>query len=149
MIKVDLLGANEILKAFSGLPYQFTDTTVQKANVRAAQPMVARIHYLSPVGLTGQLADSIGVVKSGKNNKGELGAVEVGPRRKGGFKGYVGHLVEFGTKVRRTDTGANRGAMPENPFIEQGFEQTVDEVRNRQAIELGNVTMNFLRRTLK
>lgn len=146
-MKRDIRGYDELLRAFKGLPDQYSDKKIQKVNLRAAQPLIFRMHRLAPVGLTGNLADSIGAVRS--KVSGELGAVEVGPRRRGGYKGFAGHLVEFGTKARRTKSGANRGTMPSNPFVETAYDQTIDEVLGLVDKELETVTVNYLKRMVK
>lgn len=149
MTKVELIGARELLEAFNGMPRQFTEQALQKINVKVAQPLVYRMHRLAPVGLTGQLADSIGVVKSGKNNQGELGAVTVGPRRSGGYKGFAGHLIEFGTKPRYTKNRAYRGKGPADPFIEEAFDDVKGQLLDTQQNELGNLLGLYLRKTVK
>ena len=148
-MKVKLVGDRELAKALLGLPDRLDDTALQKANSKAAQPLVDRMHRLSPVGLTGNLADSIGIVKAGKKNKSELGLITIGPRRKGGFKGFAGHLVEFGTKRRTTKSGANRGVMPKEPFVEPAWEQTKDEVLGSIDKELEKVVTSYWKRTVK
>lgn len=149
-MKLKLVGDRELAAALRGLPGKLSDTEFQKANVKAAQPLVDRMHRLSPVGLTGNLADSIGIVKAGKGNKGELGMITIGPRRKGGFKGFAGHLNEFGTKKRRTKTtNANRGVMPKQPFVEPAWEQTKDQVLGSIDKQLGAVITNYWNKTVK
>jgi|SRR6185503_11906480 Bacteriophage HK97-gp10, putative tail-component len=148
-MSVKILGMKEIQEAFRGLPRQFTDKLMQKANVNAARPLVDRIHRLAPVGLTGNLAESIGIVKSGSKNQGRLGEISVGPRRKGGFKGYAAHLPEYGTKPRRTRRGANRGVMPARPYERPAFDQTKNEVMEREKTELSKVTIAYLKRTVR
>jgi len=112
------------------------DKEFTKANKKAAEPLIHRMHRLAPVGLTGNLADSIGSIVS----KGE---VTVGPRRKGGYKGFAGHLVEFGTKARKTKRGANRGVMPAEPFVEPSWEQTKNEVLGIVTKELEKTVLKF------
>lgn len=149
-MKLKLVGDRELAKAIQGLPDRLSDTEFQKANVKAAQPLADRMHRLAPVGLTGNLAESIGIVKSGKGNKGELGLISIGPRRKGGYKGFAGHLVEFGTKRRRTKTtNANRGIMPKDPFVEPAWEQTKDEVLGSIDKHLGKVVTSYWNKTVK
>src|SRR5688572_21518527 len=103
---IEVKGAKEILRAIQGLPRQFSDPYLRRVHKKAAVVVVNEIHRRAPVGLTGNLADSIGTVKA----EG-LGGVASGPRTKGGFKGQSGHLNEYGTKKRRTRRGANRGAQ--------------------------------------
>lgn len=141
-------GANELKRSLEGLGDKVSHSLIQKANVKGATPLIDRMHRLAPVGLTGDLADSIGVVKLGKKAK-ELGAIEGGARRGGGFKGFHGHLLEFGTKKRRTKrTGANRGVGPKKPFIAPAWEQTNKEVLGIIEKELGSQITKYLKRTV-
>lgn len=139
-------GAEELKKCLNGLPDQFKHPTLQKAIVKAAEPLVSRMHRLAPVGLKGNLADSIGIVKLKKGR--ELGGIEVGPRRGGGFLGYAGQLVEFGTKRRTTKrTGANRGIMPKKRFVLPAWEQTNSQVLGTVEKELSVQVTKYLKRT--
>jgi hypothetical protein len=139
-------GADQLKQCLNGLPDQFKHSALQKANIKAAEPLVSGMHRLAPVGLTGNLADSIGIVKLGKGK--ELGGIEVGPRRGGGFLGFAGHLVEFGTKRRKTKrTGANRGIMPKKRFVLPAWEQTNGQVLGTVEKELSTQVTKYLKRT--
>lgn len=145
-------GADQLIRSLNGLPGQFTHISMQKVHAKAAEPLVSRMHRLAPVGLTGNLAESIGIVRGGKDNK-ERGSVEVGPRRKGGYKGFAGHLVEFGTKERRVKKrhpifGYDRGKMPKNPFVEPAWNDTKDEVLTGINKVYGAEVSKYLRRTV-
>jgi HK97 gp10 family phage protein len=148
-LKTTVTGLKEILGALNDLPKELSDTKLQKVHAKAAEPLVNKIHRLAPVGLTGNLADSIGIEKPGKKNKGELGAIYVGPRRKGGFKGFAGHLNEYGTKPRKTKRGKKLGVMKAKPFEAPAWEQTQDEVEHRIADLLGDDVYRFLRGRVK
>jgi hypothetical protein len=141
-------GADQLKRALAGLEKQFAHPLMQKVHIKAAEPLVTRMHRLSPVGNTGDLAESVGIVKLGKKVD-ESGAIQVGPRKGGGFKGYHGHLVEFGTKKRRTKrSGANRGIMPKFPFVERSWDQTNKEVLARIEKEQSKAVTNYLNRTV-
>lgn len=140
-------GVDELKRALAGIEKQFSEKIIRKANTNAAEPLVHEMHKRAPVGLTGNLADSIGIVNEKKGR--ELGAVGIGPRRRGGFKGFAGHLVEFGTKRRRTKTtGANRGVMPKKPFVEPAWDSTKDVVLGRIEKELSAQVTKYLKRTV-
>lgn len=147
-MSVVLKGDKEIMNVLQGLPRQFTEPYLQRVHAKAVVPLVNKIHLNAPVGLTGNLADSIGVVKAGKNNQAELGLIHVGPRRRGGYKGFAGHLNEYGTKKRTTRKGANRGKMMAKPFERPAWDQTKDEVERNIAKELERDLSGFIRRTL-
>jgi hypothetical protein len=137
MISLKLTGHEDIDKVLKSLPSQLNDKFLREAHERAAKPLVERAHFMAPVYRTGNLAESIGVVKSKSEVvsglASELGLINVGPRRKGKYKGYAGHLVEYGTKDRVTKKGAERGRMPKKPFMEPAWRQTQGQV-------LGNVS---------
>lgn len=145
-------GMDELLRSLNGLPEQFTEINMRKVHAKAAEPLVNRMHRLAPVGLTGNLADSIGVVIGGRLNR-ELGSVQVGPRRGGKYKGFHAHFVEFGTKKRRVKKrhpifGFDRGVMPKQPFVEPAWEQTNDEVLTGITKHYEVEVVKYLRRTV-
>ena len=140
-------GLKELKASLAGIEKQFSDKLLRKANTKAAEPLVHEMHKRSPVGLTGNTAESIGIVNEKKTK--ELGAIGVGPRRGGNFKGFAGHLNEFGTKIRTTKgSGANRGSMPRKPFVEPSWEAKKDVVLGRVTIELSNEITKYLKRTV-
>lgn len=145
-------GERELRKSINGLTHVFTDRQAQKVHAKAAEPLVHEMHKRAPVGLTGNLAESIGTVKSGKNNRREIGLVETGARRKGGYKGFTAHLNEFGTKVRRVKQrhpifGYDRGKMPAKPFIEPSWESKKDEVLGRVTKGWSDLATKHLKQT--
>lgn len=149
MIKVT--GFKEVDAVLRNLPLAMTDKVLTAAHTRALVPLVNREHLLAPVGKTGNLADSIGVVKSktsASRNTG-LGAVSAGPRRQRPYKGFAGHLVEYGTNERSTKKGASRGRMPAKPFAEPAWESTKAEVEANVNREIGNEIVKVMRRTLR
>lgn len=140
---IQVIGAKEILNAIQGLPREFSDPYLRRVHKKASIPLVNEIHRRAPVGLTGNLADSIGTVKA----EG-LGGVATGPRTKGGFKGQTGHLNEYGTKKRRTRRGANRGAQPARPFEAPAWKAKENEVEKIIAQELSRDLGTYFRRVL-
>lgn len=146
---IRIKGKEEIERVLRGLPDQVNDRILQAARAKALKPLVERAHYLAPVYKTGNLAESIGVVKTSFKTSGGKGEVMAGPRRRGGYKGFAGHLVEYGTRNRRTRRGANRGKVKAKPFMEPAWEQTKDQVKNRIVDELGKTVTNYIRRTAR
>ena len=137
---IEVKGYKEILAVVTQMPDKLSDPYLRRVHTKAAVPLVNQIHLLAPVGLTGNLADSIGVVKA----EG-LGGIAVGPRTKGGFKGFAGHFNEYGTKRRRTRRGANRGAQPARPFERPAWDQKEEEVENIIAKNLEKDLGQFIR----
>lgn len=138
-----VITGDRVMNVLIGLPKQFTDPYLRRIHTKAAIQIVNRIHLLAPVGKTGLLADSIGTVKA----EG-LGGVASGPRTKGGFKGFAGHLNEYGTKQRRTRRGANRGKMTAKPFERPAWEQVKVNVEQDIAKQLERDLGSYIRTTL-
>lgn len=143
-----LTGYKEIDNLLRNLPQAFQQSIVASANYKAAKPLVEKEKLLAPEGPTGNLVDSIGVVKLGRRGS-EIGEVWEGPRRRRPYKGFAGHLVEFGTKKRRTKSGANRGVMPKEPFAEPAWRQTQGQVQDSIKVELGKSVYRTMKRYIK
>jgi hypothetical protein len=146
-IKLSLTGYEEIDSVLRGLPKLYTHRVMQAAHAEAAKPMLYKEHLLTPVGKTGKLAESEGIVKTPFSKAAVIGEIQLGPRR-GRFGGSHGHLVEFGTGPRSFN-GANRGVMPRKPYAKPAFEQTNDEVKSRISKAVGQKTADFMRRMIK
>lgn len=141
-------GYKEIDQLLKRLPDSVSDSIVGSANMRAAKPLVEKEKLLAPEGPTGNLVDSIGAVRRGK--KGNIiGEVWVGPRRRGRYKGFAGHLVEFGTKRRRTKKGANRGVMPKKPFAKPAWMSTKGIMEGLIRSELSKSVIRTMKKYLK
>lgn len=142
-VRLSITGVKEIDACLRGLPLQVSDRILQQAHTDAAFPLVAKAHMLAPVGKTGNLAESIGVVKTGIKRGGQIGQVSVGPRRGGGFKGFHGHFIEFG----KTNRDGSRSEA--RPFMEPAFNATKNEVEANIAQNIGRRLLNFMKRTLR
>lgn len=148
-MSVTLTGFKEIDSVIKGMPLFFSHKVLQSAAASAAKPLVTKEQLLAPEGPTGNLIDSIGVVKESLAKTNELGSVIVGPRRRGKFRAFHAHLVEYGTRKRRTRRGANRGVMPAKPFVRPAFEATKANIISIYSTELGASLTRFMKRTLK
>lgn len=142
-LRISISGVKEIDDCLRGLPLQVQDSVLTKVHTDSAFPLVSAAHLLAPVGKTGNLAESIGVVKAGIKRGGNIGQVNIGPRRGGGFKGHHGHLIEFG-KTNRNGTKTSP-----NPFMERGWKQSKDEVEHNIAAAIGKRLFSFMKRTLR
>jgi len=152
-VNLSLTGVEQIDRLLKGFPDQFNHRVLQAAHADAAKPLVNKIHRLAPVGRTGRLADSIGIVKPPFGRSVTIGEIQVGPRR-GLYGGHAAHLIEFGTKDRKTIKshpifGRNRGKMTAEPFVEPAYLATKDEVLSRIAVSLAQKTYSFMKRTIK
>lgn len=154
---ITITGVKELDQVFSKMPLELTDKILQQAHTAALRPLVTREKLLAPEGPTGNLIDSIGVVKASARSIGnrDLGAVAAGPRRHRPFKGHAGHLVEFGTKSRTTKgngkypSGLDRGQMPKHPFALPAWRSTQESVRGIVTQRIAEKLVSFMRKTLK
>lgn len=96
-----------------------------KPTLIAAQQNVARIDKQSTGDTTGNLFDSLGFI-TGRSK--DFVNVQVGPRVKRGYKGFHGGFVEFGTRIRSTRSGFNRGAARPTPYMQPAFDSTAATV---------------------
>lgn len=143
-----LTGFKELDNVFKALPRSMDHKTWSAINFERSKVLVQKMKLMAPEGPTGNLVDSIGSVKLSAK-KTALGAVWTGPRRKGGHKGFAGHLVEFGTKSRKTKKGANRGIMPKKPFAKPSFRAVAPEMERGLADSARKVIVRTAKRFLK
>ena len=145
MITVQLIGAREIDKMLKELPKALSDNALATAHMAAAKPLVEREKLLAPEGPTGNLVDSIGAMRAPRKSARAAGLVKVGPRRGGRYKGFAGHLVEYGTK-KRDKNGPNRGVMPKKPFAKPAFNQTKQQVQQLIATNLSKTVLKVMKK---
>lgn len=146
---ISVTGVAEIDKVLKELPKQMTHTILGAAHAAAAKPLVEKAKLLAPEGPTGNLVDSIGTVKTNIKKADKLGETKTGPQRSGRKKGFAGHLVEYGTRKRRTRKGANRGYMRPKPFMRPAFNQTKGIIERQIGSEIGKVMVRTMRRYLR
>lgn len=107
---------------------------------KGAKPIIEEAKRLVPKG-NGDLEKSIGAIPGRGQGKGEQ--VYIGPRRGGRFKGYAGHLIEYGTAPHIIRAKAAGGLLrfngnvavpevhhpgtPARPFMRPAFDSKKDE----------------------
>ncbi len=148
-VKLSVTGVREIDAVLRGLPLQLTHQVLGTAHAAAAKPLVEKEKLLAPEGPNGFLVDSIGVVKTPIKKANTIGEVTVGPRRSRPYKGYHGHLVEFGTRPRRTKRQLYRGVMRAKPFARPAFQMTSSMVTNSITTQVGQKLYSFMKRTIR
>lgn len=154
-LKVSITGQKEIDDVLSKLPLALTHTILSNAHAAAAKPLVLKEQLTAPEGPTGNLIDSIGVEKATSKKASQIGLVTVGPRRRGQYKGYAAHLVEYGTKERKLlgrgkyKAGTSRGLMPADPFIKPSFDSTKKTVEGNIAQSIAKVLLRTMKRYIK
>ena len=108
-VKVDDREVRQLLARFTEAE---TKKLLRKGMTKAGAAMKPVVRPAIPVGATGNLR---GALKA-KRIKASLGiGVVVGPM---GRKASHRHFVSAGTKPRYTRSGASRGSMPANPWLD-------------------------------
>ena len=147
MTKAVLTGKKELDDLLKQLPKEMSNhDALGKAHLQSAKILIEKEKLLAPEGPTGNLVDSIGAVRTPFKKANRIGEVVVGPRRKGRFKGFSGHLVEYGTRKRKNKSGANRGTMPKKPFARPAFEQTKTPLKESVKVNLKKIVVKALKR---
>lgn len=142
-VTISTTGVKEIDAVLKGLPAQLQDRVLKTAHADAAKPLVQLAKQIVPKGKTGNLEKSIGVERISMRKTDEIGLVYIGPRRKGGNRGFHGHLIEYG-KTNRDGT-----KTAPQPFMEPAFEQTGQAVERGIADSIGKKLSAFMKRTIK
>lgn len=109
--RLQMNGLSELRTALRQLP----ETLANEAEaIATSQAEYARgqIQSAYPQGPTGNLKRGVTASKEG-------GGARFGVRAIVRSRARHSHLFEFGTKLRRTKTGANRGQMPQAPESER------------------------------
>lgn len=104
---ITFLRIEELSQVLDGLPGKFGDQVVDKLLRKAGQPMLRLAKALSSnADVTGDVTKSIGFIANRQNN-----SLTLGPRRGGGFKGYVGHILEYGAAPHTIKAKAAGGLL--------------------------------------
>lgn len=143
---VSITGEKAIDDLLKALPRELTHKVLGDAHFAAAKPLVEREKLLAPEGPTGNLVDSIGAYKVPVKRANIVGEVVVGPQRRGGKRGYAGHLVEFGTRQRKNRRGANRGIMRKKPFALPAWRSEKNNVEKLIGVSIGKAMIRTMRR---
>ena len=142
-----LIGDQQLLAQLKRMEQATTQQVIEKSFRTAARPLVEKAKANAPMGETGNLKKSIGIFASrSQDRRSRIKAgLWVGPRIRGGFKGYHAHLVEFGTETRRPKNGAflvfeyngvkvfakQAKGMTPNPFMIPAYNETKGTVERR------------------
>lgn len=112
-IDISLVGDEELLRTLQQLDYKLQQRVLKKVLSDAARnTIVKELKRESPVGSTGNLQRSMGVVP-GKSKKNAV--VFAGPRMGGNNKGYVANIIEHSKeqyRVNKPDTGKKAMVTP-------------------------------------
>jgi len=141
---ISITGIHDIDKVLKGLPLQLQDRILKNAHAEAAKPLISTAKNIVAVGKTGNLKNSIGVERVSMKKTNQIGLVKVGPRRRNGYKGFHGHLIEYSHFTR---DGVNKTTP--KPFMEPAFNQTKGKIETNIKESLGRKLNLFMKRTIK
>lgn len=118
-------GLEELRQVLDALPGKLGRQTVGQILRKAEKPLIAAAKARVPKS-QGDTEKSIGGIAGRGGGRGEQRYI--GPRRGGPFKGYAGHLIEYGTGPRKQKDGTNTGSMPAHPFMRPAYEETKNQI---------------------
>jgi hypothetical protein len=142
-VSVQLTGFKEVDSVLRMLPKEMNHRVLQNANADAAQVLVRHAQSLAPVR-SGNLERSIGIVKPTLKNVSELGEVIAGPRRRGIYRGFHAHLIEYGKKNR-----GNKGSTTPKPFMKPAFDSQRNTMFNKINEYIGKRVVLVMRKYVK
>jgi HK97 gp10 family phage protein len=154
-VKISITGLKEIDDMVKALPKEMSHSLLASAHTASAKPLVQKMQLTAPEGPTGNLVDSIGIIRTSLKRADSLGEIRVGPRRRGRYKGFHAHFVEYGTGLRQTrgrgkyKAGARRGVMTKKPFVGPSFRQTKNMVEGGIAKNIGKGVSRVMRKYAK
>lgn len=155
-VRISVTGIAEIDNLLRTMPKQITHRVMGSAHIEAAKPLmdVAKniVASREKVQNTGRLEDSIGGIKLSQRSTKEIGLVHVGPRRKKGtYRGFHGHLVEYGHRLVSSKKSGKRqiGFVRPYPFMKPAFDKTKDQVGKNISESIQKKLMSRMKRDLK
>lgn len=129
-VKVD---ASEVLEALDDLEDRSAKKVMGKATKKAATFLAGKVRGLAPVGRNRKpgrkpLKRSVSARAAKRDKPGAVVVIRA-PHR---------HLVIRGTAERFTKSGASRGVMPANPFVDRAADMHGDAALDRAVNEIAS-----------
>jgi hypothetical protein len=149
-VVIETYGFEGLEKTFKNFQYKDKRAIFLNAFRKATRPTVEMAKRNAPIGKTGNLNKSIGVVPIAD----DIG-IWVGARVIGGYRGFHGHLLEEGTGLRSYTTKKGNthrtGRMSQNAsyskFFQKAVEATEDQVMDTVKTEWYNAIARMIVRT--
>lgn len=146
-IKIDDRDAVKLRQAFQEMQVYDQKKIFNAALRKATRPTVLAGKSNAPVGKTGNLKRSIGTIIP----RNEV-AIIIGARRRGGFKGHHGTIVEEGTVARQYTTklgnihrtGRMKGSGSYAHFLSKAVRSTEPHVLNTMGDEWYKSIQKFM-----
>lgn len=135
-ISVSVSGDRDVIQRMEKVRRGLRTVTRQSIN-RGLTVIRKAVASEAPRGTTGNAKRAIGKrLTSGGEGQAVNGKVgpHVGKRKRRGAKSTDptaphAHLIVLGTKERFTKTGARRGVMPQNNFVDRGFAKSASQAQ--------------------
>lgn len=139
-IRFELNGAKEIDKILSQLPVKMQAKILASINREGAKIVQAEMKKNAPVG-NDVIHNNIKI----KKDKENLTGVTVGVTS----KGFVARFIEYGTVLRTTKKGFQRGAMRPKPFIKRSIDNKIKEVISHITDNYAALVQKYLTKEVK
>jgi HK97 gp10 family phage protein len=124
---IQTYGFNALKRTLDNMAFKDKRRILIPALKRASKPTLEMAVANSPVGKTGNLKKSLGQIAVGNEM-----AIIIGARKKGGFKGFHGGLIDFGTMMRFRKT---KGNAPTGMVKPTGFFSRAVRSTKKQAVD--------------
>lgn len=146
---VTISGMPELLAALQRLPDNLQKRVLRAWTMRRAREVAKAAKAAAPRGRTGNLRKGIAAKASGTAKLRKVGslarAVVIGKK-----PAYHFHWVNMGiARSRQTSTGANRGAMPANPFFQRAAQPILSRAQGDAQNELAREVQRLLDSAVK
>lgn len=123
-------GADEVIRAMEHIVSKDVVKVLRTAVTKGSRIVAAKIRAAAPIGKTKRLRKSVSVRSPKRKRKGEAVA------KLAKVRAPHAHLIEQGTKQRRTKSGANRGLVTPRPFSRRAFRAAQGEAVQKVEAEI-------------
>lgn len=146
---VTVSGVPELLESLRRLPDNLQKRVLRAWTMRKAREAAKAAQAAAPRGRTGNLRKGIAAKASGTAKLRRTGslarAVVIGKK-----PAYHFHWVNMGiSRSRQTETGANRGSMPANPFFQRSAQPILAQAQAEVGTDLAREVQRMLDAAIK
>ena len=123
-IHFEIVGERELKRMMESLPRKMSGPVVRKALREGSKPILAAARSSAPAS-EGNLKKSMSPGRGIRIKTYRYSGVTIAVVGPSWPLGAHGHLVEFGTKMRKTKNGRSTGVGPAKPFLRPAFDANV------------------------
>lgn len=140
MSSVTIKGLDEVYKILEELPDSIQGEVFQKiAREIGAKEVIPAVKSSLPY--SPETESHIKVANEGNRST----AVLVAPT----YKAFFLRFLEFGTTLRKTNKGFNRGSISSRPFLQRAYEDSIDKVSKYLSEKLADRMTTFINKAKK